>query len=490
VRTRLERASPRRLRIALAVASVLVFVGLITHGNYAGSGDPVHYMVIARSVAFDRDFDLRNDYSDAASLITEPVGRHAVPGRNGVLRPVHDVGMPLLAAPYFAVAYELAARTDRLPESFRRRAKLNAFIALRQLMSLLMIAVTAVLAVAFFNASWRLTGEKAGSFLWALVWTLSPPLLSHGYVFFTEVPSALIALMVYSRLDDLRGDHARRRGLLLGLLTGLLLLVHVRNVGLVIALAALVGWRVRHDVNRGTGFAAGLAAMAAVKIALNAQFWGTFITTPHEHFGPWPGIVAFASSTTATVLGMLLDARHGLLLSAPIYLLVPAGWLLLARRSRPVAIELLVLVGAYLLFVVNPVTNIHGWRGGWSPAARFLVPVAPFLAIGVPLLLRTRAARIAAVVVLAQVAIDAFMWGHPMALWSDGSGTSPYLQGFLGQTVAAAMPIWEPITGTVLLGALAALGVWAGITRLLVRRGTDDGGREERRDATERAHDA
>ena len=120
-----------------------------------------------------------------------------------------------------------------------------------------------------------MTGQKALAFLWALVWTLSPPILSHGYVFLTEMPSALVALLVYSRLDDVNGERPRRRGLLLGVLTGLLVLIHVRNIGLVLALARLIAWRVRTRPLRGAGFAAGLAVMGAIKMALNVQFWGT-----------------------------------------------------------------------------------------------------------------------------------------------------------------------------------------------------------------------
>jgi hypothetical protein len=248
------RASPARLRRLVTWIVVVVMAGLITHGNYAGSGDAVHYMVIARSIAFDRDLDLRNDYADSTNIVREQPGDHARPGVDGALRPVHDVGLPLISAPAFWAAYELASLTDRLPESVRRRAKLNEFIALRQLVSLLMIGLTAWLARLFFDVSSAVTGRKALAFLWTLVWTLSPPILSHGYVYLTEVPSALVALLVYSRLDDMNGARAIPRGVVLGLLTGLLMLIHVRNAGLVLALVALIAWRVRHAALRGAGF--------------------------------------------------------------------------------------------------------------------------------------------------------------------------------------------------------------------------------------------
>ena len=466
---RVEHASPARLRVVIYLFVTLVMLGLITHGHYAASGDAVHYMVIARSLAFDQDFDVGNDYGDPSNIVKDPAGNHARIGRNGVLRPVHDVGLPLVAAPFFAVAYRLAEMTGRLPASLRRRAKLGEFIALRQLVSMLMILVTAFLAVVFFETSWQVTGQKAFAFVWALIWTLSPPILSHGYVFLTEVPSALVALLVYSRRDDVLGDSATWRGFILGLLTGLLLLIHVRNLGLSLALVLLIVWRVRLEPRRGIGFGVGLAIMGAIKIALNVQFWGSALTTPHEQLGVWPGTTAFLSEVTLRSLGLLFDARHGLLLSAPIYLLAPAAWFVLTRRSRVVGYELLLLVVAYLVFVVMPVTNIYGWRGGWSPAARFLVPIAPFLALAVPLLLTERTSRrIVAAVVFLQLSLDAFFWGQPMLLWSEGPGPAPFLEVLIGRSLTAIVPVWESLTGPVLLASLVGLGICTLLTWTLV----------------------
>jgi hypothetical protein len=467
---RIERASPARLRRLLTWIVVIVMTGLVTHGNYAGSGDAVHYMVIARSIAFDRDLDLGNDYGDSTNIIREQPGAHARPGVNGVLRPVHDVGLPLISSPVFWAAYQVASLTDRLPESLRRRAKLNEFITLRQLLSLIMIGVTAWLGRLFFDVSSAMTGQKALAFLWALVWTLSPPILSHGYVFLTEVPSALIALLVYSRIDEVNGERPIPRGLLLGVLTGLLILVHVRNAGLMLALAALVAWRVRHAPSRGVGFAAGLFVMGAIKIALNLQFWGTAITTPHEHFGAWIGLGSFVSESVSSGLGLLFDARHGLLPSAPVFLLAPAAWWLLARRSRAAGLEVLLLVAAYLVLVLNPVTNIHGWRGGWSPAARFLVPIAPFLGLAVPLLLAARRnLLLAGAIVAAQIALNAFFWGRPMTMWSEGPGPAAFLLSLAGSAFAAAWPIFDTLTGATLLIAAAIVVGWLALTWILVR---------------------
>jgi hypothetical protein len=467
---RIERADPARLRLGIGLVVTVALLGLITHGHYAGSGDPVHYMVTARSIAFDRDFDVANDYADPSNIIQAAHGDHARIGRNGVLRPVHDVGLPILAAPAFAVAYLIAENTSHLPAWLRRRAKLTEFIALRQLVSAQMILVTAVLGALFFEVSRQLTGEKAWACLWAMAWAVSPPILSHGYVFFTEVPSALVALIVYARRDALCGDAPARAGLALGLLTGALMIIHVRNIGLVLALAAVMLSRVTTEPRRGIGFVSGLAAMAVVRTALNLWFWGTLVTTPHERPGEWPGVSSLLSEAAIRSLGLLFDARHGLLFTAPVYLLVPSAWLIARRRSRRSAYELLALPLGYLLFVVMPVTNVYGWRGGWSPPARFLVPIVPFLALPIPLLLRRPETRAWAAPLLAlQLALDAFLWAHPMLLWSEGPGTAPFLERLAGSWLAARVPPWETLTPSILAAAGLVVAGWAVFTRRLAR---------------------
>lgn len=453
----------------LAAIVAVVMIGQIAHGNFAGSGDAVHYMVAAHSFAFDRDFDLANDYSDPSRIIRDQPGAHAQPGVDGILRPVHDVGMPMVSAPVVAIAYAIAGTVNDWPAALVRRAKLNPFIVLRQFLSLAMIAVTIALALLFFKTSAALTGQRTWAFVWTLAFALSPPILTHGYVFLTEIPSALIALVVFARRDDLQGSHATRQGVVLGLLTGLLFLIHVRNIGLVLALAALIAWRVRRTPVRATGYVAGVAAMAALKIAINLRFWGSPLTNPHEHLGAWPGLTAFLSQSATSFTGLFLDARHGVLPAAPIFLLAPAAWILLKRQSRATAYELLILLAAYLIFVINPVTNIHGWRGGWSPAARFLVPILAFAAVAVPLVLAHRRwMRAGVVIIAAQVIVSGYLWGHPMQQWSEGPGPAAFVQGLAGSSAAAAIPPIEQLNGPVLAYCAIALSIAAVVTWSLV----------------------
>jgi hypothetical protein len=263
----------------------------------------------------------------------------------------------------------------------------------------------------------------------------------------------------------------------------LLFLIHVRNVGLILALVLLAAWRVREQWRRGLGFAAALCAMGVVKVLLNLRFWGTVVTTPHERFGAWPGLVPFISEMTIRAGGLLFDARHGLLLSAPIYLLAPAAWILLRRGSRAgriVSGELLLLAAAYLLFILMPVTNVHGWDGGWAPAARFLVPIAPLLAVAIPSLnLEGLAGILSGALVVIQLVIDAFFWGHPMQFWTMGPGPAPFLQALAGSRIAEIVPAWQGLNEATLLVFFVGLALWGTLTWVLVRGARHEGRRVE-----------
>lgn len=460
----------RRLRWLLPSVVGLALFGLITHGHFAGSGDPLHYMMIAHSLAFDRDLDMEDDYRDPRNILTggkDVAGLHVRPGRDGTLRPVHDVGMPLLWAPCYAAAYRIAMASEALPEGVRRRARLTPFLVLRQLMSLSVIVVTALLAAAFLDLSTRLTGRGAASAAATLLWALSPPVLTHGYVFFTEVPTALFALLAYRLILDARDAPVARAGAA-GLLSGILVLLHIRNVGLTLGLLLIGAGRLRSHRRRLLALAAPVVLMALGRTWLTHHLWGTLVTTPHAAWSPGTGGAAMVLEMADRGLALLFDQEHGLLPWAPLYLIAPVGWWLLFRRSRAVAVELVVLSALYLVPVLVPVLNAHGWRGGWSPAARFLVPIAPFL--GLPLAAALAEARLRLVslpVVAIQVALDAFFWSRPMLTWAEASGTAPFLPALGLGALARALPSWHraplhaSVASALALLAWAAVSVWA-----------------------------
>jgi hypothetical protein len=461
----------------------LVFVvlwGLITHGTYAGTGDEPHYQMIAHSIVFDGDVDLAGDYSNLQNRALGghfEGGAHIEPGKDGRLRPVHDVGMPLLFAPYYFAAYRLTEQVVAYtPAAWLARARLNFTVVLRHLLSFAMIGVTAAMAVLLFGMFARLSEGGSRPFGWALLLVLSPPILSHSFLFFTEIVSAAIALAVFVwlRFKGARhdaGDGERRlhvQALVAGAATGYLLLIHARNIGLIAGLMAVALLESRRSPDRRwlMRFGAGAAAMFALRTGVTFHFWGTWLTTPHARLGEMPGVQPLVAESFTRIAGWLFDQEHGLLPYAPLYLLAPAGWLALWRRQRELCVALTAIIASYVAVIAIPLANAHGWRGGWTPAARFLVPIAPFLGMltfGAVARFR-RLPAIVIVLVAVQVALDAVLWQHPGLFWNDGIGRSALLtfldrdSGLFSRYVPSIFP---PLDGrTLALVAVACIG-WA-----------------------------
>jgi hypothetical protein len=446
----------------LVVVVVLVVWGLITHGTFAGSGDEPHYLIIAHSLAFDRDLDLANNYRDA-TLITagalEPESHARMHG--GRLRPVHDIGMPLLFAPAVRLAYPAAeALGRRLPPAWMEAARLNEGLLLRHQISLLMAFVAGLLARELFRLFRDAGGSGPHAFWWALLFVLSPPILSHAFLFFTEVPTALVALVVFRRLS-VRPVGRPAAALGLGLLAGLLLLMHARNVGLAAGLSAVALLQVRRGTiapAAGGAFMAGVAAMVGVRTIAIYTMWGTFLTTPHAAPGAAAPLMVTLQEVFIRTTGLLIDREHGLLTYAPIYLLAVAGLVAGARRRTPLWRDLFIVLAAYLVPILIPQINFHGWRGGWSPAARFLVPVAPLLCLAAYACIRSAPRRLVLALAALQVAMSAYVWQFPKTLWNEGTGEAAF-------PLARWLPTWtEPTLEQHLLfgaalGAILAFGI-------------------------------
>ena len=122
---------------------------------------------------------------------------------------------------------------------------------------------------------------------------------------------------------------------------------------------------------------------------MNYMFWGAFVSGPHARFGGWPGWANLVGESTIRLIGLLVDQEFGLLIYAPVYVLALWG----ANRSSwpdaTVALSVFLIVGLYVALIICPLTNVHGWTGGWNPAARFLTPITPLLGLCVFAGLRT-----------------------------------------------------------------------------------------------------
>lgn len=427
----------------LALTVVLFVWTLTTHGKFSISGDEPHYLMIAESLLTDRDLDLANNYERRdGEWFSRPdieAFPHARPMRTGALWSVHDIGVPVAMLPVYAIATRAAAR---VPDSVLTRVRQTHGLFAYSLMNIALAGLTACGAVLMANALRRLAPAGAPALV-ALFLALSPPVLSHAFLIFPEI-FAFTAVCAVVWLLCLRDEEvSSRRVVVMLAVLGLLPWFHRKYSFFALALLFLIVRRHRGWLKR-TAFRTRVALAAVFvlpQIALHVwTFWA---------WGRWGGpqmlnsLPFTAAGFQTGALGLLLDREYGLFGYGPIYLIVPACLALFWKQSW----DLLVPVASLYL----PMAAFVEWRGGFSPAARYLVPLTPLLAIPVARALERRSVRRWIVPIAAlQIGISAYLWNRPRWLWPAGDGVNHALD---------AMPVIGPLYDRLLPSMAAADGI-------------------------------
>lgn len=360
LRKTLGTRMPERLPAAFFFLPLVVYLAIQPWSaeHRQVDGDEPWNLLLAHSLAYDFDTDLANNYAqkDSAAFLDralepqpgDPRGEH------GEVYSRHNLLLPLVLAPAYRVAGRMGA-----------------------------MAVMAIFAAALAWTTLRLAGRygaRPGPALCAYaVLAMSPPLLIYSYQIWIEVPAALLVAIVLDRVYALR-DQASPPLLrvFLGLVVPLVLLplLKLRLALLAIPLASLVLLRLRLSRRFSLLLLGSLAAALGGLMVHNWVVYGNLLKIHRweELYLPSSGLADFARG----LFGMFYDVAFGLFPTSPIYLLLlPAGWLLLRRRSGLLADAALV-AGPYLL-VTAPRLE---WYGGWSPPFRYPLVALPLLAIG------------------------------------------------------------------------------------------------------------
>jgi hypothetical protein len=278
------------------------------------AGDETHYLLAARSLAKQHNLDVRDDYR----LRTWRDFDTAPPKPQGVIRKgaryePHSIGLPLLAAPFYALGGPKAVE----------------------------LAIAALLAAAM--ALSYLLARRVVPDPWcgyaALVLGLSPPLVAHGTAVVPE-PVAAFALAGAA----LCAVRLRERPSRVAAFTCFVLLGSLPWLGLVFLPPGLViGWSAIRSLRRaGRGFLA-LAATEvaffslALLVGLNEALFGG--PTPHSADLPGTSATGVGSLTDYAgrswrIVALFLDQNYGLVRWAPAAALVFGGVWVLYRSSR------------------------------------------------------------------------------------------------------------------------------------------------------------
>lgn len=313
------------------------------------TGDEPHYLLIAHSIVFDGDIDLRNNYLEkhyAGFYSGDLPDYHVKGGRYGEWYPSHDIGLPLL----IALGYWLGGR---------RLAVLSLF------------PIALLLAINVFKLSWEISRDKRAAFLsWAIVFT-TPPVLLYVFQLFPEIVAALVvvyALRTIRSAPEIGGWTALMVGFGLGYLPWL----HMRYTALTAILVFFFLVRSK-DPKNWVLFFLPITASAI----LNMVYYDRLFSQPLFRAGFHEGFDLSVKGALGLV-GLLFDAQAGLLIYSPIYILALAGLPSLWRLDRNTFLMVAsVFLGSYL------VSGFYKtWYAGWCPQpARYLVSVLPLLGI-------------------------------------------------------------------------------------------------------------
>jgi len=242
-------------------------------------------------------------------------------------------------------------------------------------------ALAALLVVVLFQLVRDATGRAGLAAVVALAFALLPPFTFYSFQFYPEMPGALVLAVAFRLLAQRPGTLVRHPWLFAGMIATLPWL-HQKFllVWVVLAVTALwVAYResakgevdagARRAERRRTGIA--LLAPQALSAYLFAlyNFAITGSPRPDAVFIAW-GWGLTHERVGQGILGLLLDARYGIVPYAPLFALAAAGLVLGGARAFAVVLP------AGLSYYMT-VATADNWAGPVCNLGRFFMPVSP-----------------------------------------------------------------------------------------------------------------
>ncbi len=447
----------------------LVTWGLTTHGKYSVTGDEPHYLLVAQSLRADGDLELSNNYANGDAALFGAAGLqpelHVRRTSGGRILPVHDIGVPVILTPVYASATRLAALPS---DASIRRMRMNRGLFAYSLVSLFVLGISTAAAAISMRALQASGASRAIAASIALVAWLSAPLLSNAFLVFPEPFALFITACTVAVCTD-RGRPWSGRDDAVVFMLGAMPWLHRKFAFYAVALFAVLLWQRKDAVlplppgRKAIVLLlfAGLPAMLAIWTLVT---WGNLAGPLAIDRLPF-SMAAF----TQGIAGTIVDRENGLIWWAPVYALLPAAFWLGRRRWWPWLVPILALA--------IPNAAHDQWWGGFSPAARFLVPLVPVFCLFAMEIPRRRPLLLVAIALLVpQLIMTAYAWQHPRMLWPQGDGENRILAVLLPplSPIYRALPSFRTAPHAPWTAALVIIVIVAGLNMALVLAARSD----------------
>jgi len=371
-------------------AAFIVYGGLAPWMALASSpqGDEGHFLILSHSLAFDHDFDVGDNYAKGdhreqypppspgemrgypyASMERDnvdylPHEPHTVTNFRGQLMLEHDPGFPLLMTPGYALDLrEGALFTQAL--------------------------IGAAGAAAVYEAAVLLGASSGCALLTVALFCFTCPYWVFTQSALSDLAGGVGSLWIGLQFLRYRMRERNRYLLLAGVLIAMLPWLNIRFWALAgPSFLLLAVWILRQRKSVVTKLAyLGVPSLIGLALfgALDKHLFDTW--KPNESMLLLDRVMPqFELHPIRGLLGVLFDQSYGLVPTAPLYVAVAAGMIVLYRRDRWAFAALFLPLAGYLPFVAFS----HYWFAGWNAPARYLVAPATLMIPAAALALNRR----------------------------------------------------------------------------------------------------
>lgn len=387
----MKRLTDRSALLVLVAAFLLLW--LLLFSLREPTWDAVSYYVFARSVLFDGDLDMGNDFRLSYPTATPDFVAKGFDQDLTITGRVHNqfaIGSALLWLPWLSTLGAVA-RLIQLPgplTGYERFFVGNVGV------------LSALLGVAAFWLSYRVARAMTGRWVAlasAVTLLAATPLLNYQFrvpIYSHTLSAFATAVCVYVWWRQYQRPAEPGRALLLGGLIGLAALVRWQNALFLLLplLSAGMWWLGLSAAERHTRWReaavylllVGLGALAV--FSLQMSVWkvlsGSFLTIPQgEGFMEWNG---------SYLMPLLFSPFRGLLAWMPVFFLALIGYIPLLRRSPRLAVPLL----AVLLVSIYVNASTRDWFGGAGFGPRRFTSELTILVVGYAAFLELIPARV------------------------------------------------------------------------------------------------